>query len=328
MGLETGSFVSDLVSTNPVVGDDVAQGDDHIRLLKTLLKATLPGGSKAFYFPVCSAKTADFTILAAHMNTTFVVDTTAANVTATLPTLTSGDDGWTCSFLKSNTGTNPLFIVPASGTLQSGEVAALSKCRRCIPGHKSTAMWTGGAWYISRVPNVPIGTVLDNYLATVPVGYELAYSLALDSTNYPEHYKANANATTTPDMRGRASFGRDDMGGSAASRITNAVSGFVGTTLLAAGGSQLLDFLRSYLPNITLALTGATISPTDVYQRRGGSGVGVQGGFTQSVYPTSALVDTTPTIGGTTESINGGVTKVTPSILPPAIIMNKILVVE
>ncbi len=42
MALETASFISDLVSTNPVAGDAVSAGDDHIRLIKTTVKATFP----------------------------------------------------------------------------------------------------------------------------------------------------------------------------------------------------------------------------------------------------------------------------------------------
>src|SRR3990167_11461735 len=43
MGLEAATYLNDLVSTNPVVGDGVSVGDDHIRLLKSTLKATFPG---------------------------------------------------------------------------------------------------------------------------------------------------------------------------------------------------------------------------------------------------------------------------------------------
>lgn len=42
MGLETGTYISDLVSTNPAFGDVVSQGDDHIRLIKATVKATFP----------------------------------------------------------------------------------------------------------------------------------------------------------------------------------------------------------------------------------------------------------------------------------------------
>lgn len=51
------------------------------------------------------------------------------------------------------------------------------------------------------------------------------------------------DGTTTfnlPDLRGRGVFGKDDMGGSAANRVTNAVSGITGTTLGVTGGNQAL----------------------------------------------------------------------------------------
>lgn len=42
MGLETGSYPSDLVATNPTGTDQKLQGDDHLRLIKTVIKTTLP----------------------------------------------------------------------------------------------------------------------------------------------------------------------------------------------------------------------------------------------------------------------------------------------
>ncbi len=42
MALETGTYISDLNSSNPVATDGLAQADDHIRLVKSTLKATLP----------------------------------------------------------------------------------------------------------------------------------------------------------------------------------------------------------------------------------------------------------------------------------------------
>ena len=42
MGLETASYISQLVDTNPVVGDPVGEGDDHLRLIKTVLQTQFP----------------------------------------------------------------------------------------------------------------------------------------------------------------------------------------------------------------------------------------------------------------------------------------------
>lgn len=43
MGLETVSFVNDLVAANPVGTDGLSEGDNHIRNIKTALLATFPG---------------------------------------------------------------------------------------------------------------------------------------------------------------------------------------------------------------------------------------------------------------------------------------------
>ena len=42
MGLETGTYISDLVVTNPTSSDPKSQGDDHLRLVKSTLKNTFP----------------------------------------------------------------------------------------------------------------------------------------------------------------------------------------------------------------------------------------------------------------------------------------------
>lgn len=48
MALETGTYISDLVTTNPVGGTDPkSQGDDHIRLIKSTLQTTFPNVSGA-----------------------------------------------------------------------------------------------------------------------------------------------------------------------------------------------------------------------------------------------------------------------------------------
>lgn len=43
MGLETGTYLNNLVETNPLTSDAKSQGDDHLRLIKSVLKATFPG---------------------------------------------------------------------------------------------------------------------------------------------------------------------------------------------------------------------------------------------------------------------------------------------
>lgn len=47
MALETGTFISDLVATNPTGSDALAFADDHLRLIKTTVKNTFPNISGA-----------------------------------------------------------------------------------------------------------------------------------------------------------------------------------------------------------------------------------------------------------------------------------------
>lgn len=98
------------------------------------------------------------------------------------------------------------------------------------------------------------GTVLDFAGATAPNGWLLCFGQSLLRTDYPNLFTAigitygAADGThfTVPDCRGRVGAGKDDMGGTAASRLnssvlantTNAsaiVNGLTNATLLAAG---------------------------------------------------------------------------------------------
>ncbi len=47
MALESASYIDGLVTTNPTGSDSISQGDDHIRLIKTVLKASLPNVTTA-----------------------------------------------------------------------------------------------------------------------------------------------------------------------------------------------------------------------------------------------------------------------------------------
>ena len=51
MALESGTYVKDLVSTNPPGTDAISQGDDHIRLIKSVLKNSFPSNSNAPIVP-------------------------------------------------------------------------------------------------------------------------------------------------------------------------------------------------------------------------------------------------------------------------------------
>lgn len=77
MALETGTYINNLVATNPVSGDTVAQGDDHLRLIKSTLKNTFPSITGAVTATQADLnKTAGLTATTAELN--YVAGVTSA----------------------------------------------------------------------------------------------------------------------------------------------------------------------------------------------------------------------------------------------------------
>lgn len=92
--------------------------------------------------------------------------------------------------------------------------------------------------------------------AAAPSGWLACGGQAVSRTTYAGLFAAIGttygvgDGSTTfnlPDGRGRALFGLDNMGGSAASRLTAGGSGITGTTLGASGGNELLQSHTHYV---------------------------------------------------------------------------------
>ena len=64
MALESGNYINDLVITNPTSSDPKSQGDDHLRLVKTILKETLNGFTGAILVTATDTGTATGHVLA------------------------------------------------------------------------------------------------------------------------------------------------------------------------------------------------------------------------------------------------------------------------
>jgi len=140
-------------------------------------------------------------------------------------------------------------FVNAGGTALTSHAAADARTKLAVPGLGDDNTFTGANTIGGSTGGLlPPGTVLPYAGSAAPSGFLLAYGQAVDRTTYADlftaigtTYGAGDGSTTfnLPDLRGRSVFGDDDMGGSAASRVT-ATSGITGTTLGATGGSQLL----------------------------------------------------------------------------------------
>ena len=60
MALESASWVTQLVNTNPTVSDPVAEGDDHLRMLKVVLQNSFPSSSTAAIIPNVSGQSGKY----------------------------------------------------------------------------------------------------------------------------------------------------------------------------------------------------------------------------------------------------------------------------
>jgi microcystin-dependent protein len=99
-------------------------------------------------------------------------------------------------------------------------------------------------------PGAPIGSVIAWPGATAPAGWLLCHGQAVPRLTYPALFTAigvtygagdGSNTFNLPDLRGRVVVARDNMGGSAANRVTAAVSGLDAVVLGAVGGDQRLQ---------------------------------------------------------------------------------------
>lgn len=100
---------------------------------------------------------------------------------------------------------------------------------------------------VAAIVTVPTGCILDYGGTTAPSGYVLCYGQAISRTTYAAlfailgtTYGSGDGSTTfnVPDLRGRVSAGKDDMGGTSADRLTDQSGGVDGDTLGDTGGSE------------------------------------------------------------------------------------------
>lgn len=105
---------------------------------------------------------------------------------------------------------------------------------------------------------LPPGCVADFAGGNLPAGWLFCDGTAISRTTYEAlfaaistTYGAGDGSTTfnLPDARGRACFGKDNMGGTAANRITAGGSGINGATLGGAGGGETVTLSTAQMPS-------------------------------------------------------------------------------
>lgn len=224
----------------------------------------IPSTSKVYFFRL--ATTGAYTVTVKTATGTGVV-LSSSNVNCVVC------DGTDCYFASEtnrvnragDTMTGALTISSGNLTATTGDIIATAGDIVATAGDLDAT-----AGYVRQQGSilVPPGMIMAWPAASVPSGWLLCYGQAISRTTYAGLYSivgttyGTGDGTTTfnlPDLRGRTIFGKDNMGGTAASRLTSAISNVDGTTLGAVGGDQ-----RSQLHTHVLTDTGHTHSITDI----------------------------------------------------------------
>lgn len=123
----------------------------------------------------------------------------------------------------------------------------------------------------------------------------------------------------TPDFRGRIAVGKDDMGGTAANRITAAGSGITGTTLGASGGSQTHTLITAEIP----VHTHIQNSHNHTFETR--NNTATPHGFAQGAATTAPTPTSTQTVTSTTATNQNTGSGNAHNNTQPSWIVNKII---
>lgn len=163
-------------------------------------------------------------------------------------------------------GRSVVFINPDTGVAYLGSMPSVMTTQGDIPyqgaggaarlgaGTSGQFLKTQGAsanpvWAdLPSSVSIPVGSLLPYAGASAPSGWLLCYGQAISRSTYATlfgvtgtTYGSGDGSTTfnLPDLRGRVAAGKDNMGGSAANRITSSGQAAIdGSTLGAAGGAQ------------------------------------------------------------------------------------------
>lgn len=191
--------------------------------------------------------------------------------------------GTTLTFsVAPSAGTSNIEVNCKSGTVlgipSDGSVSTV----KVQDGAVSTAKVQDGAITLAKIATalqallVPTGSISAYAGATAPTGWDFCYGQAVSRSTYAALFTAigttygSGDGTTTfnlPDMRGRTLAGKDNMGGTAANRLTNQSGGVNGLTLGATGGAEVHTLTTAQMPshNHTKTLLGRFGANGDPY---------------------------------------------------------------
>lgn len=272
MALESATYVNDFVTTNPVgLTDPKSQGDDHIRLIKTVLQGTFPGF--AGRFGRVQAKSSAYTVLLTDNSSVFIL---------------SGAVAWTLNLTAAATLGNGflIFLVNDGGmqiTIDPNSTEQINGSSTYVLGAyaRGILFCDGSAFYVMTFSqgDFATGDVKLTYATTAAAGWVLMNDGSIGSAASSATTRANADTealytlfwtnvidTWAPVSSGRGASAAADF--AANKRLT--LPRALGRALAASGaGSGLTSrALGQYLGLEGVSLIEAELPPhTHTYDR-------------------------------------------------------------
>lgn len=241
MGLESVTYISDLVSTNPVAGDYVSAGDDHIRRMKTALLNTFPNITAA--------------ITATHTELNKLVGVTAttgelnklAGVTATAAEINKLA-GVTATPAQINKLANLPLAVADGGTGRSALVTAAQDILDAVGNTEGDMLYHDGADWTVLAKGTALQQLRRNAGNTAPEWATVAGSLL----GIYGRFTSGSSLTATRPAGATKALIRVHGGGGAGS------AGGIGSHVYPAGGSgAFAEAYKTVSGDLTVTVGGA-----------------------------------------------------------------------
>ncbi len=158
MGLETGTYVDDLVTSNPDgAADDIKKGDDHLRLIKSVLKATFPNATKAFRFESVLTKTTTYPVVVGDARALILGDASSGAFSITLPLGSTVFAGYSVIVMKSDSGSNDVTVDGNGAETINGTATRTLSAQ--YQGDKNA--WDGSEWKVVSITTALVNIVED-----------------------------------------------------------------------------------------------------------------------------------------------------------------------